>query len=99
MKEIYIRVRTNTLFGYDIIHTKVYKEYKEYGVCIVKYDERYIIVDTKTGLRASRIRYTHLRIAKLFMEHPEQPNFKDWYEMVEKARNTHEYQKKILRVR
>ena len=98
MKEIYIRVNANTRIGYDIIRTKVHKEYKEYGVSIIKYDGYYVIVDTASGLQASR-RFNKLKDAKSFMEHTEELNFINWYKAVEKARNTDEYQKKILRVR
>ena len=98
MKEIYIRVNANTRIGYDIIRTKVCKEYKKYEIAIVKYDDRYSLTDIKTGLGCGKS-FNKLKDAKSFMEHTEELNFINWYEAVEHARNTDGYQKKILRVR
>lgn len=98
MKEIYIRVYANTRIGYDIIRTKVYIEYKEYEIAIVKYNGRYVLTDIKTGLGCGK-RFDKLKDAKEFMNYPEKRNFIDWYKAVLKARNTDGYKKKILRVR
>lgn len=98
MKEIYIRVYANTRIGYDIIRTKVCKEYKQYEIVIVKIDGSYTLTDIKTGLGCGK-RFNKLKDAKSFMEHTEEANFINWYKKVEKARNTDGYQKKILRIR
>ena len=98
MKEIYIRVYANTRIGYDIIRTKVYKEYKEYEIAIVKYDGRYVLTDIKTGLGCGK-RFNKLKDAKSFMEHTDEINFHKWYKQVVTARSTDGYIKKILRVR
>lgn len=98
MKEMYIRIHANTRIGYDIIRTKVHKEYKEYEIAIVKYDGRYSLTDIKTGLNCGKW-FNKLKDAKSFMEHTNEINFINWYKAVEHARNTDGYQKKILRVR
>ena len=98
MKEIYIRVNANTRIGYDIIRAKVFKEYKEYEIAIVRYDGRYSLTDIKTGLNCGKW-FNKLKDAKSFMEHTEEANFHKWYKQVVTARSTDGYQKKILRVR
>lgn len=98
MKQIYCRVIANNKFGYELIKCNVYKEYPDYQVSIIKYDDVYNIVDTKTGLKASGNFYK-LKNAKSFMEHTEEQNFIEWYKAVERARNTVAYIQKIITVR
>lgn len=98
MKEIYIRVNANTRIGYDIIRTKVCKEYKEYEIAIVKYNGSYLLTDIKTGLGCGK-RFNKLKDAKSFMEHTEEANFINWYTLIKYVRNTDGYQKKILQIR
>ena len=95
MKEIYIRVYANTRIGYDIIRTKVYKEYKEYEIAIVKCDDKYTLTDIKTGLGCGK-RFDKLKDAKSFMEHTEEANFIKWYNLVLRARKTKTYKEKIF---
>lgn len=98
MKEIYVRIGANTRIGYDIIRTKIFKEYKEFEVVIVKVDNRYTLTDIKSGLGCGKS-FMKLKDAKSFMEHTEEANFKNWYDAVEKARQTERYSKLILKVR
>lgn len=98
MKEIYIRVGANTRIGYDIIRTKIFKEYKEYEIVIIKLNDRYVLTDIKTGLSCGKS-FSKLKDAKSFMEHIEEINFKNWYNAVQNARTTERYSNLILKVR
>ena len=98
MKTLYVRVIADNIFGYELVKCNDYKDYPEYGVSIIKYNDTYSIVDTNTGLNASR-RYYKLKDAKSFMDHTEEINFINWYKKVEEARTTEAYKSKILRVR
>ena len=98
MKEIYIRVTANTRIGYDIIRTKVLKEYKEYEIAIVKYGGRYSLTDIKTGLNCGKW-FNKLKDAKSFMEHTEEVKFRNWFEAVERARKTERYKHLEIKVR
>lgn len=101
MKILYIRIPAPNRFGYEIISTKVYKEYPEFGVAITKSEyfiDSYRITDMKTGLSCGKS-FTKLKDAKSFMEHTEELNFKKWYEKVENARKTERYHKSIIEVR
>ena len=101
MKTLYIRIPAPNQFGYEIISSKVYKEYPEFGVAITKSEyfiDSYRITDMKTGLSCGKS-FTKLKDAKSFMEHTEELNFKNWYDAVEKARKTERYHKSIIEVR
>lgn len=100
MKTIYIRIPAPNQFGYELISSKVYKEYPEFGLAITKisYKDLYRITDIKTGLSCGKS-FTKLKDAKSFMEHTEEVNFKKWYEKVESARKTSRYHKSIIEVR
>lgn len=98
MKQIYIRVLANNKFGYDIISCNEYKYYPEYDLSIIKYLDKYSVVDTKTGLRASKY-FNKLKDCKSFMEHTEEQNFINWLGAVNRARTSERYNKLILRIR
>ena len=102
MKSIYVRYSsTSAKYGYEIESTPMYKEYSEYGICIVKnkYSGMYTIIDTQTGLYCGR-RFSKLKDAKSFIENGKNDYmFLNWYDAVEHARTTERYKKLIIKVR